>query len=196
MTIPTDNINISHLQAEFGGTNPVSLSEYYAGGAYVSNPAPTSIYQTAPIPTSGTISLGCFKGVRKFLPVSIVPPTMVDMYGHGNGPDPFVSPGSFNYTNIHYILTALGGAPEQNSSSIYLWSWTLKPGSSNYYTANLADPQASSGSELIIPPNQPNNSVKDFIVTGDSGGAISTYVITVTDGLTSASIEIGVGLYW
>lgn len=196
MTIPTTDVKISHLQAEFGGTNPISLSEYYAGGAYVSNPPPKSIYQTAPIPTSGTISLGCFKGVRKISPVSIVPPTMVDMYGHGNGPDPFVSPGSFNYTNIHYILTALGGAPEQDSSSIYLWSWTLKPGSPDYYTANLADPQDSSGSELIIPPNQPNKSVKDFYVSGNYGGHISTYVISVTDGITSASIEIGVGLHW
>lgn len=90
----------------------------------------------------------------------------------------------------------MNGAPEQDGSSIYLWSWTLKPGNPNYYTANLADPQDSSGSALIIPPNQPSKSVKDFIVTGDASGRISTYVISVTDGITTASIEISVGLHW
>ena len=196
MTVPINDLNISHLQAEFGGTNPVSLSEYYAGGAYVSNPAPTSIYQTAPIPTNGTISLGCFKGVKKFTPVVLTPPDQIDMYDHSNGPFIFASPGSFNATNLHYILTASGGIPEQQNGAVYTWSWVLKAGSTDHYGTNIANPQDSTGSELTIPPNQTNGSIKDFVVNGDAAGAISTYVITVTDGLTSASIEIGVGLYW
>lgn len=195
MTIPTDNINISHLQAEFGGANPISLSEYYAGGAYVSNPPPKSIYQTAPIPTSGTISLGCFKGVKKSTPVVITPPAQVDMYGNAQGPFNYAATAAYNATNIHYILTASGGVPEQNTLASYTWYWTLKAGSSNYYNPVIADPQDNSGSELVIPQNQVNHSIKDFYVTGNQS-KYATYIVTVTDGVSSASIEISVSLYW
>jgi hypothetical protein len=35
MTIPKTDIKFSQLQAEFGGSNPISLSEYYLNGSYV-----------------------------------------------------------------------------------------------------------------------------------------------------------------
>jgi len=197
MTIPTSDISILHLQQEFGGSDDISLGEYYAGGLYVSNPAPTSIYQTEPIPVvgSGSISLGCFKGVKKFTPVVITPPAQVDMYGHAQGPFNYAATAAYNATNIHYILTASGGVPEQNTLASYTWYWTLKAGSSNYYNPVIADPQANSGSELVIPQNQVNHSIKDFYVTGNQS-QYATYIVTVSDGVSSASIEISVSLYW
>ena len=74
MTVPVNNVSLLDLQNEFGGSGIISLSEYYAGGPYVSNPPPTSNYQTGPIPTSGPISLGCFRGVTKITPVVLTPP--------------------------------------------------------------------------------------------------------------------------
>jgi len=61
MAIPlTGAISLTDIQTEFGGTNPISLSEYYKGGAYVL----TTDY--APnVPTSGAISLSDFYGARK-----------------------------------------------------------------------------------------------------------------------------------
>ncbi|PCJ68190.1 MAG: hypothetical protein COA62_15615 [Rhodobiaceae bacterium] len=50
-------ISIGDIQAEFGGTNPASFSEYYRGGPYV----PNSLVNAA-IPTSGLIGLGDFHG--------------------------------------------------------------------------------------------------------------------------------------
>jgi hypothetical protein len=50
-------ITLSDIQAEFGGSNPVGLSEYYRGGAYVPSTAPT-----ANIPSAGAISLSDFYG--------------------------------------------------------------------------------------------------------------------------------------
>lgn len=47
-------ISFSQLQTEFGGANPISLSEYYNGGAYVSNGA---------VPSSGAISMNQFYGL-------------------------------------------------------------------------------------------------------------------------------------
>lgn len=56
MTIQSSGpVSLSDIQTEFGGSNPISLSEYYRGGAYV----PSS--QTS-IPASGLITLSDFYG--------------------------------------------------------------------------------------------------------------------------------------
>lgn len=49
-------ISLANLQTEFGGANPISISEYYRGGGLVSAGASSSI------PTSGAISLSNFYG--------------------------------------------------------------------------------------------------------------------------------------
>lgn len=60
MTLPSSGpLSLTDIQAEFGGSNPISLSEYYAGGAYV--PAGTS-GTNGPVPSSGTISISNFYG--------------------------------------------------------------------------------------------------------------------------------------
>jgi len=61
MPLPTSGaITLAQIQAEFGGANPISLSEYYKGGAYV------SVSDTAPnVPSSGTISMSHFLGAAK-----------------------------------------------------------------------------------------------------------------------------------
>ena len=58
MTLPTSGtLSLSSIQGEFGGSNPISMSEYYRSGPYVPNyPANSSI------PTSGTISINQFYG--------------------------------------------------------------------------------------------------------------------------------------
>jgi len=60
MALPsTGPLSLNDIQTEFGGTNPISLSEYYAGGAFV--PAGTSGTNGA-VPSSGTISINNFYG--------------------------------------------------------------------------------------------------------------------------------------
>jgi hypothetical protein len=61
MTLPTPGVSLSmsQIQGEFGGSNPISLSEYYAGGSYV--PAGTTGSNGA-VPSSGTISISKFYG--------------------------------------------------------------------------------------------------------------------------------------
>ena len=66
MTLPSSGtITLSQIVAEFGGTAPHSLTEYYRGGAYVANTPGNS-----GIPTSGTIKLTDFYGASAFSPVS------------------------------------------------------------------------------------------------------------------------------
>ena len=60
MTLQTTGlIRLSQIQTEFGGSNPISMSEYYAGGANV--PGSTSGVNGA-VPASGTISMSKFYG--------------------------------------------------------------------------------------------------------------------------------------
>ena len=65
MTISSSGpIKFSDLQAEFGGTNPISLSEYYRGGTYVK----TYDDNISSVSTAGSIDLGEFKGAAKHIP--------------------------------------------------------------------------------------------------------------------------------
>jgi hypothetical protein len=63
MAIPgTGSISFSQIQAEFGGANPISLSEYYAGGSYTI--AGTSGTNGA-VPGSGVVSISKYYGTRR-----------------------------------------------------------------------------------------------------------------------------------
>tara|TARA_R110002167_G_scaffold53361_4_gene153090 strand:+ start:232 stop:873 length:642 start_codon:yes stop_codon:yes gene_type:complete len=60
MALPsTGELALTDIQTEFGGSNPISLSEYYAGGSYV--PSGTTGDGGA-IPTTGEITIGDFYG--------------------------------------------------------------------------------------------------------------------------------------
>ena len=58
MAVPSTNVGLSNIQTEFGGSNPIAISEYYLGGPLVSpgTPAPNG-----PIPASGQIAIGQFR---------------------------------------------------------------------------------------------------------------------------------------
>ena len=61
MAIPTSGtISLTDIQAEFGGSNPLSLKMYYKGGTYV-----LSTDYAPNVPTSGKISLSDFYGAKK-----------------------------------------------------------------------------------------------------------------------------------
>jgi hypothetical protein len=69
MALPTSGpLTLAQIQTEFGGSNPISLSEYYAGGAYV--PSGTTGTNGA-VPSSGAISIANFYGTAKSTRVSI-----------------------------------------------------------------------------------------------------------------------------
>ena len=48
-------ISLNDIQTEFGGTNPISISEYYRGGSFVTD-------NNTGVPTSGAIDMGDFYG--------------------------------------------------------------------------------------------------------------------------------------
>jgi hypothetical protein len=57
-------LSFSELQTEFGGANPISMSEYYRNGVYVTD-------NNLDVPTSGVITMGDFYGASKKFIVTI-----------------------------------------------------------------------------------------------------------------------------
>lgn len=125
MALPTTSLSFSALQTEFGGSNPISLSEYYrgAGGGYVPS-GTTSSYGT--IPTFGEISLGVFRGTQKTV-ISISNQSLVNITY-----EPFP-------TYIRYRLNSNGKAYQVsndigNSTVItYLEDWVVPNSSASDY---------------------------------------------------------------
>lgn len=91
MPLPTSGpLSLSDIQGEFGGSNPISLNEYYAGGGLV--PAGTSGTNGA-VPSSGTISISNFYGTSNVV-ISITDQNISD----------FDASAAYAY----YILTSSG----------------------------------------------------------------------------------------
>ena len=68
MAIPASGpLSLTDIQTEFGGSNPISLNEYYRGGAYVPNST-----TTVSIPTSGAISVSNFYGTSRALNLEVI----------------------------------------------------------------------------------------------------------------------------
>lgn len=62
-------ISLSNIQSEFGGVNPISLSEYYRNGAYIPSGATS-------VPTSGAIGISDFYGTSNSYGFSIAANTL------------------------------------------------------------------------------------------------------------------------
>jgi hypothetical protein len=114
MALPSSGpLSLSDIQVEFGGTNPISISEYYKGGAFVltTDFAPN-------VPTSGTINISDFYGARKTTLTTltfttagdnlfVVPSTVVGNLqivtltgGGGGGGGPDSQPGASGYGGV------------------------------------------------------------------------------------------------
>jgi len=67
MALPSSGVlTLDDIQTEFGGTNPIDLSDYYRGGGLVPDSGPN-----AAIPTSGAISVSDFYGAANSLTLDL-----------------------------------------------------------------------------------------------------------------------------
>lgn len=126
MALPSSGlIIIGAVQTEFGGSAPASLSEYYAGGAYV--PVGTSGLN-GPIPASGLISLWHFYQAAAPVeppPVVTIPNCTTTAIGTMIAGGVFL--GCKLYGTSRYAII---GAPRSSMSGIISWK------TSNTSTAN------------------------------------------------------------
>lgn len=117
MALPTSGpLSLTDIQGEFGGSNPISLSEYYAGGGLVP-PGTTGTYGA--VPSSGEISIQNFYGTAATGPLSIIisPSSLYNIFS-----------GTGTVTSDPATGIASGG------SGGYSYAWTFVSG--NSYTIN------------------------------------------------------------
>jgi hypothetical protein len=91
-------LTLADIQTEFGGSNPISLSEYYAGGSLVPG-STTGTYGA--VPTSGAISIRNFYGTSAGV-VSITNQSISDI--------------NFGSAEAYYFVTS-GGQIAQSTQS-------------------------------------------------------------------------------
>ena len=125
MPLSSGQLSFSEIQGEFGGSNPISLSEYYKTGAYVPN-----ISLTSTIPTSSTISVGNFRSTsssptvngftstvdngQQFLMLggAVSPSGMFVAVGGGSnpyGPGHSYSSDGINWSSVNFLSGNPGG---------------------------------------------------------------------------------------
>jgi hypothetical protein len=185
MPLPTSGpLSLNDIQTEFGGTNPISLSEYYAGGANV--PAGTTGTFGA-VPSSGTISIQNFYGTSK-----IVYRLDSDVYL-----DTALSPTDARVVfSVNSNGTVLATGDTAGTLASYNWI-TPTTGSTTYYVrATLTSGTFSSGTTgtwlaltsnqswvTLFTSNSPGNktTTATFEIATDSGG---------TNVVVSASISL------
>ena len=64
MPVPTGAASFLDIQTNFGGSTPISLSEYYAGGGLTKSNV--GVHAPNGIPSSGAISVNDFRGAGNF----------------------------------------------------------------------------------------------------------------------------------
>ena len=118
-TLPSSGvISLADIQAEFGGSNPIAITEYYRGGGLVPD-----YYSNQSIPTSGQISLSQFYGANAANPSAqlfsgfatsneaILPTTTASVIFQTNGQCEYFAPGNSGGTgkssNYTWVLSAV-----------------------------------------------------------------------------------------
>lgn len=187
MTLPTSGaISLSSLQSEFGGSNPISLSEYYAGGSYV--PSGTSGTNGA-VPSSGTNSLSKYYGATSAPTIQLFNASM-----YPSAPDTTSARGTYSIRpdGTAWAIEASGGVAY---STLFLGNWCSAPSlTSNYevYCNPTGGSSTPSGSYLWSQVNVN----RDYFVNALAGASRDAYftlqirLIGTTTILASANVYI------
>ena len=167
MPLPSSGpISFSNIQTEFGGTNPISLSEYYAGGELV--PA-TASGTFGAVPGSGAIRLGIFFGTQDRIPgvdytfrdLPNPPPFNTAFY-------PSASTFAVVWTGTQFLIGGGRGFIATSPDGI---TWTYQIGYANLFGTNqTVDAVVWSGTQ--------------FLVGGTYNSSAGSQIATSPDGIT------------
>ena len=137
MTLPTSGpLTFANIQTEFGGSNPIGLNEYYAGGSYVAS-GTTGTYGA--VPSSGQIGVQNFYGTSAFVPTYIEQVFSTYLYKGTGATQSIVN-------NI--ALSTSGGMVwiKDRSAGVNNNLWDTTRGVGNYIVSNTTSAQANAPS--------------------------------------------------
>lgn len=140
-------ISLGDIQGEFGGSTPISITEYYGSDTG--------------IPASGSISFSDFYGTSSNIPLALSNPSNLTPFGASDT----IGGGVVDVTSNGVNVTASGGSPP------YSYLWTRVGGSAQI----TADPPTSSNAvfKSTMPADETRISQFSCTVT-DSVGATAT----------------------
>jgi hypothetical protein len=117
-SLPEGAISFDDIQDVFGGTNPISLNEYYKGGLYVKDLSYNNYYgplsgsYVPNIPTSGAISTAHFQKASK-------------AYTYSQGTTPVIT-GFASSVSISFSITSYLPDFKRNTGDTFLVSCKLR----------------------------------------------------------------------
>ena len=188
MALPSSGVlTLDDIQTEFGGTNPIDLSDYYRGGGLVPNSGPN-----AAIPTSGAISVSDFYGSANLL--------TLDFLTHGTGVSgSTISIGTARstrmvhlsgYTTTTYFPTSVtiggisatllkrGGSPSLSGSPGTNWqAWAIVP-TGTTATVSIGGTAAT---YYVATFNTVNSGASGTGAAAGTPGSFSTFTFTVAN---------------
>src|SRR5210317_465744 len=168
MPVPS-NPKLSYIHNEFGGSNPIQLSEYYSGGPLVPAGAPAP---NGPIPSSGQISMGEFRGAENVTFTCATGGTITtsgDFKIHT-----FTGPGTFTVNSV--------GNPAGGGSNVDYLVVVGGGGGAGGHRTTFPSPGCNAGSFPI--------SVTAFPITVGAGGASAPTPFGGTQGANRGSDSI------
>ena len=109
MAIPSSgSLALSAIQTEFGGSNPISMSEYYAGGSNV--PSGTT-GDSGSIPSSGAVAISQFYGSTNRVAIALTISSTTQNYNIYNNRGGSYSAGNSDVTlTVQAIVGSTGSA--------------------------------------------------------------------------------------
>ena len=156
MAIPSSGaISFDTIQTEFGGSNPIGLDEYYAGGSYVASGISGT---NGAVPSSGAISMNQFFGTT-------APPAVGQQVFTGDsGSYTWVAPA--RVTKVSIVAVGRGGVGSGGAGGGlgYKNNVTVVPGTS--YTVSVGTPSSFGGAV----GNSPSPYYTGGSYSGDGGG--------------------------
>ena len=142
MAVPTipSSISLGNIQTEFGGLNPISISEYYSGGTYVAGGTANATSVVIPSSPGSTIRFSNFSGAAAAPALSVNLP----QYNAGFGYDVYLqssgtlSGGPNSWASVQLILRADGSGTYRVSNvntgdSDYNFTWLTSGSASDAY---------------------------------------------------------------
>lgn len=184
MALPTSGqLTLADIQTEFGGTNPISLSEYYAGGGLV--PSGTSGTYGA-VPSSGTISIQNFYGTTNRVALSVTyssntADASLNLSGIGGYIAGFsditvtVNSGVYLYANsTGNAGLAISGGTTGDTLNIVNNGFIIGRGGNGYIFPSTAATSGGPALSLSINTTINNTNGSAYIAGGGGGGANQT----------------------
>ena len=189
MALPTSGaISFSDLQTFYGGSNPISLSEYNKGGSYVPNPSSynSGTQTTAAGNANSSVVTGSTSAQslsNYYSGMKLVAPTVTSVTVNSRSGD----------TNYRNWVGERDGSPWYESG--YAKNYASQSGTSNYaqifYVVNWAYSASSAASDITIQVSQTGEYYIACVVNGNltTGGTLTIGGSgTASGGVTNSAI--------